>query len=67
MSMMQISLHLPMGGIDEVQSIAIDENSVLKENEINTDIKLNISVVDTPYNENTTIEISVIDTNTFNE
>lgn len=56
-----------MGGIDEVQSIAIDENSVLKENEINTDIKLNISVVDTPYNENTTIEISVIDTNTFNE
>ncbi len=54
----------PDEGIDEVQSIAIDENSVLKENEINTDIKLNISVVDTPYNENTTIEISVIDTNT---
>jgi hypothetical protein len=49
--------------IDEVQSIAIDEKEVLKENEINTDVKLNISVDDTPYNENTTIEISVVDTN----
>ena len=51
------------GGIDEVQSIGIDENDVLNENEINTDVRLNISVVDTPYNENATIEISVEDTN----
>lgn len=57
----------PDEGIDEVQSIAIDEKEVLSENEINTDVKLNISVDDTPYNENTTIEISVVDTNSSHD
>lgn len=50
--------------VQEVQSIANDENIL---SESTNDVQVSVSTNSTPYNENATIEVSVVDKDISNE